>query len=336
MEGEKGSADHPEPRDTFKIAYIIHFLLGAGNLLPWNAFITAIDYFGYLYPTKHIEKVFSVAYMSSSVLVLVIVMSWGGWSKQLGYRLRMNMGFCMFILSLMVAPVIDWSWSSSGPKGSSNGAYGVTVASVVVCGIADGLIGGSLIGAAGKLPKQYMQAVFAGTASSGNIILQLLTSLLISSMLQQLSSKCDEAYSLFPKCSHFHLEDYNKGITPPESSRSPNECPLLLHNFTGKSLTAIHVLKSIKKATWVCILRLVFYPLFAACLNGPKWLKTEVTVAALTFMLGVTNGYLTSVLMILTPKSVSVSESELSAILMVVSLGIGLVGGSIIGWFWVI
>jgi equilibrative nucleoside transporter 1/2/3 len=53
-------------------------------------------------------------------------------------------------------------------------------------------------------------------------------------------------------------------------------------------------------------------------------------------MLGVTNGYLTSVLMILTPKSVSVSESELSAILMVVFLGIGLVGGSIIGWFWVI
>jgi equilibrative nucleoside transporter 1/2/3 len=107
-------------------------------------------------------------------------------------------------------------------------------------------------------------------------------------------------------------------------------------DFTGKSLTAIYVLKSIKKATWVCILRLVFYPLFAACLNGPKWLKTEVTVAALTFMLGVTNGYLTSVLMILTPKSVSVSESELSAILMVVFLGIGLVGGSIIGWFWVI
>ena len=65
-------------------------------------------------------------------------------------------------------------------------------------------------------------------------------------------------------------------------------------DFTGKSLTAIYVLKSIKKATWGCILRLVFYPLFAACLNGPKWLKTEVPVAILTFMLGVTNGYLTS------------------------------------------
>ncbi|KAL9377170.1 hypothetical protein Peur_031290 [Populus x canadensis] len=90
------------------------------------------------------------------------------------------------------------------------------------------------------------------------------------------------------------------------------------------------------KATWGCILRLVFYPLFAACLNGPKWLKTEVPVAILTFMLGVTNGYLISVLMILAPMAVSVSEAELSAIAMVVFLGIGLVGGSVIGWFWVI
>ncbi|XP_011018211.1 PREDICTED: equilibrative nucleotide transporter 8-like [Populus euphratica] len=107
-------------------------------------------------------------------------------------------------------------------------------------------------------------------------------------------------------------------------------------DFAGKSLTTIYVLQSIKKATWGCILRLVFYPLFAACLNGPKWLETEVPVAILTFMLGVTNGYLTSVLMILAPMAVSVSEAELSAIAMVVFLGIGLVGGSVIGWFWII
>ncbi|KAL3566584.1 hypothetical protein D5086_031999 [Populus alba] len=94
----------------------------------------------------------------------------------------------------------------------------------------------------------------------------------------------------------------------------------LFPDFTGKSLTAIYVLQSIKKATWGCILRLVLYPLFAACLNGPKWLKTEVPVAILTFMLGGTNGYLTSVLMILDPMEVSVSEAELSAIAMVVFL----------------
>ncbi|KAJ6857564.1 hypothetical protein NC651_039086 [Populus alba x Populus x berolinensis] len=93
-----------------------------------------------------------------------------------------------------------------------------------------------------------------------------------------------------------------------------------------KSLTAIYVLQSIKKATWGCILRLVFNPLLAACLNGPKWLKTEVPVAILTFMLGVTSGYLTSVLMILAPMAVSVSEAELSAIAIVVFLARNRVG----------
>lgn len=161
-------------RDGYRVAYIIHFLLGAGNLLPWNALITAVDYFAYLYPSKHIEKVFSVAYMSSSVLVLVVMMSWPrGWRKT-SLRLRMNLGFSMFVLSLMVAPIIDWATATGCCCGSKlshrrrpSGAYGLTVAAVVICGLADGLVGGSLIGSAGKLPKQYMQAVFAGTASSG-------------------------------------------------------------------------------------------------------------------------------------------------------------------------
>lgn len=177
MEAAKSAGDQPvEPRDTYKVAYIIHFLLGAGNLLPWNAFITAVDYFGYLYPVKHVEKVFSVAYMTSSLLVLVLVICWGGWGSKLSYRLRMNLGFSMFALSLLVTPIIDWARNYSG----SNGAYGVTVASVVTCGLADGLVGGSLIGSAGKLPKQYMQAVFAGTASSGTTSLSSFISLFIS------------------------------------------------------------------------------------------------------------------------------------------------------------
>lgn len=107
-------------------------------------------------------------------------------------------------------------------------------------------------------------------------------------------------------------------------------------DLVGKSLAAVCILQSIKKATWACIARLLFYPLFTAFLHGPTWLKTEVPMVILTFMLGLTNGYLTSVMMILVPKSVPVSEAELSAIVMVVFLGLGMVGGSVLGWFWII
>lgn len=155
-----------EPADKFKLAYILHFFLGAGNLLPWNALITAIDYFGSLYPGHHVEKVFSVVYMGCSLLVLVLLLNWGFCRRSLSLRLRLNLGFSMFVVSLMSTPLMNWAC----PSVSSSKSYCVVVVAVLVCGLADGLIGGSLIGTAGKLPKQYMQAVFAGTASSGVFI----------------------------------------------------------------------------------------------------------------------------------------------------------------------
>lgn len=107
-------------------------------------------------------------------------------------------------------------------------------------------------------------------------------------------------------------------------------------DFFGKSFSAIYMSKSVAKATWCCVARLVFYPVFTACLHGPKWFRSEEFVVFLTFMLGLTNGYVTSVIMILAPKSVPPLEAEMAAIVMALFLGIGLVCGSVLGWFWII
>lgn len=107
-------------------------------------------------------------------------------------------------------------------------------------------------------------------------------------------------------------------------------------DLAGKSLTATYMMKSIKKATWSSVARIVMYPLFAAVFHGPQWLKTEINIMILTFILGFTHGYLTSVLMILTPKSVPSSEAEASAVVMAVFISFGLVSGSVVGWFWII
>ncbi|KAG5374658.1 hypothetical protein IGI04_039254 [Brassica rapa subsp. trilocularis] len=74
----------------------------------------------------------------------------------------------------------------------------------------------------------------------------------------------------------------------------------------------------------------------SACLRRPHWLRTEVPVVVLTFMQGLTSGYLTSVLRIMAPKTVHASEAELAAVFMVVFLGIGLVCGPVLGWVWLI
>ncbi|XP_028784217.1 equilibrative nucleotide transporter 8-like [Neltuma alba] len=397
-------------QDPFRFAYIIHFFLGAGNLLPWNALITAVDYFAYLYPTKHIEKVFSVAYMASSVLVLVLMMSWPRVWSRMSLRLRMNLGFSLFVLSLMVPPVIDWASAAATAGGSRpSGAYGLTVAAVVICGLADGLVGGSLVGSAGKLPKQYMQAVFAGTASSGIIIsiLRIITKASLPQTPKGLQTSahlyfivatiflffciifCNLLFKLPVMQQYYHhhslLPEAAAGNNGENSSYSlapkfwavagkirghafgifiiyvvtlsifpgfiaedlvselfKDWYPILLisvyniADLMGKCLTAFYVVKSIKTAAWASISRLLFYPLFIVCLHGPRWLRSEGPIVVLTFVLGLTNGFLTSGLMIVAPKHVQPSESELSAIVMIVFLGFGLVGGSVLGWIWLI
>ncbi|WOH01034.1 hypothetical protein DCAR_0520412 [Daucus carota subsp. sativus] len=398
MERGKNTEVHTEPRDAYKIAYVIHFLLGAGNLIPWNALITAIDYFGSIYSTRHVEKVFSVAYMTSSVLVLVVMISWGSnLSKKLTFRLRMNIGFSMFILSIMASPIIDWAWFSKQSRVRSATDFNLVVAAVIFCGLADGLIGGSLIGSSGNLPKQYMQAVFAGTASSGVLvsILRIITKAAVPHSPQGLRTSahfyfifstvilltclvcCNLLHKLPIMQEHYKFQQYNLPSTSPkfwdvvriirwpafgifmiytvtlsifpgflaenvQSNILGDWYPLLLitaynvSDLAGKSFTAIYVLKGIRKATWGSISRLLFYPLFTVCLHGSKWMKTEVPVIFLTFMLGLTNGYLTSVIMIQAPKSVSPSEAEVAAVVMALFLGLGLVAGSVVGWLWII
>lgn len=109
-----------------------------------------------------------------------------------------------------------------------------------------------------------------------------------------------------------------------------------LSDFVGKSLTGVYVMEGVGKAAWWCMARLVLYPMFIGCFRGPEWLRTEAPVVVLTVVLGLSNGYLTSVLMILAPKTVAEAEAEVAAIVMAVSLAMGLVSGSLIGWFWII
>ncbi|CAH9089502.1 unnamed protein product [Cuscuta epithymum] len=389
------------PRDTYRLAYTIHFLLGAGSLLAWNALITAVDYFEYCYPGLHVEKVFSVAYMSSSLATMVMVLVGFGrhnTNTRSWFRLRMNLGFSMFVLSLMLTPTMDWWLKKKELTNKCAAPYSAVVLSVVICGIGDGLVGGTLFGSAGKLPKQYMQAIFAGTASSGVFIsaLRVITKASLPQTPQGLKTSahfyfivstailvgCIACSNLLHKLpvmqKHYRLLQVDQKSSPKprfwnvarairwpafgifmiytvtlsifpgflaeniHSEMLQDWYPILLisvyniSDFLGKSMTGIYVVESIGKATWGCVGRVLMYPLFSLCLHGPNWLKTETPIIFLTITLGVTNGYFTSVLMILSPKSVPLSESEIAAIVMAVFLGIGLVSGSVLGWIWII
>lgn len=156
------SAASEIPTDKFHFTYIIYFVLGFGYLLPWNAFVTAVDYFAYLYPEASVDRIFAVDYMLVGLFWLVLIILY---SHKSDIFVRINLGLLIFVVSLLIVPVLDASYIK-GRVGLYGGFY-VTAFAVALSGVADALVQGGVVGSAGEMPDRYMQAVVAGTAASG-------------------------------------------------------------------------------------------------------------------------------------------------------------------------
>nr|ACN34798.1 unknown [Zea mays] len=81
--------------------------------------------------------------------------------------IRINTGLTLFTLTLVLVPAMDLIYVKG--RAGLYGAFDVTVAATALCGVADALVQGGVIGFAGELPERYMQAVVAGTAASVHI-----------------------------------------------------------------------------------------------------------------------------------------------------------------------
>lgn len=387
------------PKDTFHFAYIIYFTLGAGFLLPWNGFITAVDYFDYLYPDRSVDRVFAVAYMLVGLFSLLFIIFA---ARKSDAYVRINMGLGLFVVALLVVPIMDVVYIK-GRSGLYDGFY-VTVAALGLSGLADALVQGGLIGSAGELPERYMQAVVAGTAASGVLVsfLRIFTKAVYPQDIHGLRNSAILYFVvgivLMVICLIFYnvahnlpvIKYYNElklvAVNEDKEDKGSLSGPvweimnkikwhgmgivviyvvtlsifpgfvtedvhsallgdwyaiLLITGYNvfdlvGKSLTAVYLLENASIAIGACFARLLFYPLFLGCLHGPEFFRTEIPVTLLTCLLGLTNGYLTSVLMILGPKTVHLQHAETAGILVVLFLIVGLAAGSIVSWFWVI
>ncbi|TYI77605.1 hypothetical protein E1A91_D06G153000v1 [Gossypium mustelinum] len=378
--------------DKFNLGYIIYFTLGVGFLLPWNSFITAVDYFSYLYPEASVHRVFAVVYMVVGLACLLVIVFYAHKSKA---YMQINVGLGIFVVSLLVVPVMDAVYIK-GQVGLYDKFY-VTVGLLALAGIGDALVQGGLIGAAGELPERYMQAIVAGSGGSAvfpqdadglrkSAYLYFFTSIVfmvICIVLDNVAHKLPiMQYYEELKAEAVKEEKPEKGpMTGPvwratlwnivgtvkwygfgivliyvltlsifpryitedvHSLVLKDWYPVLLitgynvFDLVGKSLTAVYLFENEKVAIFACVVRLLFFPLFIGCLYGPQLFRTEFPVSLLTCLLGLTNGYLTSVLMIMAPKSVQIQHAETSGIVMVLFLVVGLASGSVIAWFWVI
>ncbi|XP_006295563.2 equilibrative nucleotide transporter 1 [Capsella rubella] len=395
-----------EPNDSYNLAYIIFFTLGLGSLLPWNAIISAVDYFSYLYPSTAVDRIFAVVYMLSGLVSLLVIVVFFAQKRHASFRI--NFGLSVFISGLLIIPVLDLVYV----KGQIGLYAGFDVTSVVVAfsGLADSFMQGGLFGVAGELPERYMQAVVAGTAASG--VLASILRILAKAMYPQNPDGLRKSANLYfsvgivvmVMCVVFYniaqtlpvmkyysevktkaisederlkkgsvtgsdwrttlwgivksVKSYGFGIiliyvvtlsifpgfiTEDVHSQSLKDWyPVLLianynvFDLVGKCLTAVFMPEDERIAVCGCVARLLFYPLFWCCLHGPMFLRTEIPVMVLTCLLGLTNGYLISVLMILAPKAVQMQHAEAAGTVITLFLVIGLASGSVLAWFWYI
>ncbi|KMZ58861.1 Equilibrative nucleoside transporter 1 [Zostera marina] len=398
------SQSESQPADHFHLAYLVYFILGIGFLTPWNSYITAVDYFTYLYPSVPVDRVFAVAYMSCCLVSLIIIITLAHNSSAC---LRINIGMGLFVLSLVITPVVDWVFVK-GRQGVYFG-YDITVGAVVISGLADALVQGGIIGSAGELPEIYMQAVCSGTAASGVLIsiLRIITKSIYPQDVDGLRKSanlyfavsivvmimCIFCYNLgdrIPIVRHYKeikrkavkMEIDEKGFITLSTWRSTlwkiicrvkwfgfgifmiylvtlsifpgyitedvysdylkDWYPIILitaynvFDLIGKVLPAVYPIDNENVAVGASVGRLLFFPLYLGCIHGPEFFRSEIPVTFLTCLLGLTNGYFTTVLLTLAPKSVPIQHSEMAGISIVLFLGLGLVGGSIVSWFWVI
>ncbi|KAK1415728.1 hypothetical protein QVD17_31513 [Tagetes erecta] len=392
------------PSDSYHLAYIIYFILGTGYLIPWNAFITAVDYFSYLYPTASVDRVFAVAYMVIGLISLLFIVFY---SHKSNAYVRINVGLGLFVVSLLVVPVMDVVYVK-GEVGVYGGFY-VSVCAVALSGVADALVQGGVIGAAGEMPERYMQAVVAGTAASGVLIsiLRIFTKavysqdeiglrksanlyFIVSIVVMIVCIVLHNIAHRLPVIKHYNdlkieavnnekeekgdltdaqwkstlwdvvgtIKWYGLGtimiyvvtlaifpgyITEDVHSQILQDWyPIILitgynvFDLIGKTLTSVYVIENSKVAIGASFARLLFFPVYFLCLHGPMVLRTEIPVTVVTCLLGLTNGYLTSCLMIVAPKTVLLQHSEMAGIVLVLFLVVGLAIGSVVSWFWVI
>uniref|UniRef100_A0A7N0U2M0 Equilibrative nucleotide transporter 1 n=1 Tax=Kalanchoe fedtschenkoi TaxID=63787 RepID=A0A7N0U2M0_KALFE len=398
------SPAHPPPHDSFHLAYLVYFTLGTGYLLPWNAFVTAVDYFAYLYPDASVDRIFAVVYMMVGLVCLLFIVFYAHVSDA---YVRINVGLALFVVALLVVPVMDVAYIK-GQVGLYSGFY-VTVGAVALSGVADALVQGGIVGNAGELPERYMQATIAGTAASGVLVslLRVFTKAVYPQDAAGLRSSAN-LYFIFsilvmivcivfynvahrlPVIKYYQDLKAQAVIEEKEDNAAVGEpvwratlweivgrvkwygvgllliyivtlsifpgyitedvhsqilkdwYPILLiscynvFDLVGKCLTPVYMLENSKVAIGSSVARLLFFPLFYGCLHGPEFFRTEIPVTLLTCLLGLTNGYLTSVLMILAPKSVQLQHSETAGIVMVLFLVVGLAGGSVVSWLWVV
>ncbi|XP_070704666.1 equilibrative nucleoside transporter 4 [Pempheris klunzingeri] len=167
--------EEPIPDDRYHGIYFAMLLAGVGFLLPYNSFITDVDYLHHKFEGTSIVFDMSLTYI---VVALLAVILNNVLVERLSMHTRITVGYILALGPLIFVSVFD-VWLA---KFTTSQAYIINLVSVGVVAFGCTVQQSSFYGYMGMLPKRYTQGVMTGESTAGVIISlsRIFTKLLIS------------------------------------------------------------------------------------------------------------------------------------------------------------
>nr|XP_054763324.1 equilibrative nucleoside transporter 4-like [Lytechinus pictus] len=164
------------PQDPYNCVYISLLLAGTGFLLPYNSFVTAVDFFHSHFPGTTIVFDMSLVYL---LVGFAAVLLNNALVVKISVQRRILLGQVMALSALLLAAFLVVGLDSSLPK---QFGYVVTLLAVAVTSFGCTIQQSSFYGYAGMLPKRFTQAVMVGESTAGVLtsLNRIITKLLVS------------------------------------------------------------------------------------------------------------------------------------------------------------
>ncbi|XP_026473506.1 equilibrative nucleoside transporter 1 [Ctenocephalides felis] len=173
MTMERAQLETTEPRDRWKLVYLTLLLHGVGTLMPWNMFINAKEYFVSYKLSEEYTGITSMyvtsflAYIGFAAQVPNILFNWLNVFVQIGGNLTTRIVWSLVIEIIIFLVTVGLAMTNSADWPGA--FFWITMATVVILNMANGIYQNTVYGMAAKLPSKYTGAVILGSNISGTL-----------------------------------------------------------------------------------------------------------------------------------------------------------------------
>jgi equilibrative nucleoside transporter 1/2/3 len=160
-------ADLQEPADVGGCGgnvYVVFFILGVGQMLPWNVFINATSYFATRFEgsmfSSNFENFFSIAFNICSVLGVLLASKYQGLIAPRTRVIVPLIGNAVVFLATTALVLVKWN-------GDAAPMFYITICVCVASGCFVAMLQSGIFGLAAQFPMQYAQAIMGGQGMAG-------------------------------------------------------------------------------------------------------------------------------------------------------------------------